>query len=249
MYLAALFCALFQTDTLPKPSQVEVFTIIASQNPWFKPGIDSLNLFFRQHSQYPREAIEQSKQGTVAIRFIVKSDGSVSNPEITGTNPGYGMDKEALRLAGIMPDWRPALAGGRAVHAYIKLFFRFDLLKGTVVADEVPQGSIFRYTEQPAHFPGGETALQQFITDNLRYPAQAKDNGISGTVRVAFIFSSRKVMTNIHTTGSELGGGLEAEALRIVHAMPPWKGSITGGRNLPSYDTVNIRFILPEVTL
>lgn len=73
----------------------------------------------------------------------------------------------------------------------------------------------------PASYPGGDKALNEFITANLSYPPQAKANGIEGVVTVTFNvgadgkISAPKVVRMVDPD-------LEKEALRIVAKMPAW---------------------------
>ena len=54
---------------------------------------------------------------TVVVRFIVNKDGTLSDIK-TETNPGYGIEKEAIRIIKISPKWIPAKQFGRFVNAY-----------------------------------------------------------------------------------------------------------------------------------
>ncbi|WP_298710504.1 TonB family protein [Chitinophaga sp.] len=244
MYLFALLCSfnLALPDSLPKQATNASFSYLY---PLFPGGPDSLHRFLQQHNGHPDTARLHKHRGTVAVSFTVMPDGSIRNPEIAGFNIGLGLDKEALRLVSLMPPWIPRRQNTRKVADKVTLNFRFDRQTWNVAAEITPRGDIFRFIELPPYFPGGETALQQFITGNLQYPAEAKARGIEGTVRIALIHSDRKILTGIHPTGPRLGYGLEEEALRLVHIMPAWKGASSAGRSLATYDTVDIHFTLP----
>lgn len=54
---------------------------------------------------------------TVIIKFIVESDGTLSNFEAE-TNVGYGTEKEAIRVLRKSPKWSGAMQYGRPVRAY-----------------------------------------------------------------------------------------------------------------------------------
>ncbi len=56
---------------------------------------------------------------TVYLRFIVDKDGSLSNIEALN-RVGYGMEKEAIRVLKLSPNWEPAVQFNRAVKAYRK---------------------------------------------------------------------------------------------------------------------------------
>lgn len=244
MVLFALCCSLSLSpvDSLPQPVS---YVYSRYDYPLFPGDRDSLTRFFRQHTGYPDTARLYQHRGTVAVRFTVLPNGTIKDPEIAGFNVGLGLDKEALRLVRLMPPWIPRRPDAASPNDTVTLHFRFDQNTWNVAAEVTPHRDIFRWLEEPAWFPGGEAALQRFLTENLRYPAEARARGISGTVRIAYIVTEKKIMANIHPVGPALGGGLEAEALRIAHILPAWKGSRSGGRNIPSYDTLDVRFELP----
>ena len=87
-------------------------------------------------------------------------------------------------------------------------------------------------------FPGGEEAMQQFLMNNLKYPQTVKDKGIEGIVFVSFIvekggkISGAKVLRAVENS-------LDAEALRVVNAMPKWTPGKQKGK------TVRVQFNLP----
>jgi protein TonB len=53
----------------------------------------------------------------VIIKFVVNKEGIVTN--VTAENaPGYGTEKEAIRVITSSPKWKPAKQYGRYVNAY-----------------------------------------------------------------------------------------------------------------------------------
>lgn len=68
-------------------------------------------------------------------------------------------------------------------------------------------------------FPGGKEALDKFIAKNLRYPKDAYEQKIDGTVVVSFIVS-REGDINGLTVISSLHPSLDSEARRLVRSMP-----------------------------
>lgn len=69
---------------------------------------------------------------------------------------------------------------------------RTVVVKARRTDKEKPDGNddsseVFLVAEEPAQYPGGQAALMQFMTQNLRYPAIAKEKGVQGRVLVKFI--------------------------------------------------------------
>jgi periplasmic protein TonB len=97
---------------------------------------------------------------------------------------------------------------------------------------------VYYEVEIMPEFPGGYTALQEFLMKNIQYPDQAKKEGITGKVFVQFIIdktgkvTNPKVLKSVHPL-------LDAEAIRVVGAMPDW----TPGKN--KGETVKVAFTIP----
>lgn len=104
-----------------------------------------------------------------------------------------------------------------------------------IVAEEV---QIFTIAEKQPEFPGGEGALQSFLINNLKYPQQAIEAGISGTVYVSFIVWDDGSVRDIKLKRG-IGGGCDEEALKIVEMMPNWNPGIQ------LLTPVNVQMILP----
>ena len=60
------------------------------------------------------------------------------------------------------------------------------------------------------------------MLQNLKYPAQAKDAGIEGTVYIQFVITETGDVINSRVVKG-IGGGCDEEALRVVNSMPLWK--------------------------
>lgn len=73
-----------------------------------------------------------------------------------------------------------------------------------------------------AGFVGGDEALREFITANLRYPVEAAENGIEGKVIVSFTVLDDGTITDPKIE-RPVDPSLEAEAIRLVKSMPPWE--------------------------
>ena len=104
--------------------------------------------------------------------------------------------------------------------------------------DENEEPIVFTIVEHPPVFPGGESALLKFISDNVTYPATAKEKSIQGKVFVRFVITKQGKVTS-----EEIVKGvdpiLDEEALRVVRLMPDWKPGKQ--RGVP----VNVSYIIP----
>ena len=96
--------------------------------------------------------------------------------------------------------------------------------------DTTKQEDIFTIVEKMPEFPGGKTAMMQYIAKNVVYPKAEKEAGIGGIVYVTFVVErDGKVDEAKVLKGVPNGSGLDAEALRVVNAMPKWKPGTQSG--------------------
>lgn len=73
-----------------------------------------------------------------------------------------------------------------------------------------------------ARFKGGDEALYQWLSNNVRYPEAAKINNIEGVVFVRFIVELDGSITNVVVERGGLGGGCDEAAVDAVKRMPEW---------------------------
>ncbi|RYY27751.1 MAG: energy transducer TonB [Chitinophagaceae bacterium] len=98
-------------------------------------------------------------------------------------------------------------------------------------------------TDVVPEFPGGKKAIQRFIADNIRYPEEAVQDDVEGTVQVTFVLDENGRVAKAEATSNNIGYGLEQEAIRVVKQMSGWKPGKVAGKN------VKTRLSLPVVFL
>jgi len=103
--------------------------------------------------------------------------------------------------------------------------------KNGVPGDSAQAGStdIFYSVEVMPQFPGGLAALQRYISENVRYPADALKRGISGTVKIYFYIRKDGFVDNVKIIKS-VDPLLDAEAARVIRLMPRWTPGYHHGR-------------------
>ena len=99
-------------------------------------------------------------------------------------------------------------------------------------------GKVYEIVEQIPEYPGGLTALMNYLRTNTRYPAAAQKAGIEGRVIVSFIVEPNGSVSNVEIVRS-VDTDLDQEALRVVRQMPKWKPGKQDG------STVRVKFHLP----
>ena len=92
-------------------------------------------------------------------------------------------------------------------------------------------------------YPGGNEALQSYITENIQYPAEAKENGIEGVVSVTFTVKTDGTIGNIKIN-RPVDPDLESEAIRLVKGMPKWTPANNDGTPVEAQTEVEVPFTL-----
>ncbi len=102
---------------------------------------------------------------------------------------------------------------------------------------------IIDFPEQEAKFPGGMDSLTAYITKNLKYPIDARDNNVQGVVYIRFVVNvdgsicAIELMRGVSTE-------IDNEAIRLVKEMPKWIPAINKGQLVRSRFTIPVRFKL-----
>lgn len=76
--------------------------------------------------EYPFKAREQNVEGYVAVKFLVRPDGSVGNVNVLKAQPA-GVFDDAVRRALVRWKFQPGRLGNDAVAAWVTTTLRFDL--------------------------------------------------------------------------------------------------------------------------
>lgn len=120
--VALFFCSFTHVSAQDE----EPIFVIVDQMPEFKSGPSGLGTFIRSNLSYPREALDEKKEGIVIASFVVEKNGNISNISIV-RGLGYGCDEEVLRLMKMMPKWKPGKKDGKAVRVKLNIPIEFKL--------------------------------------------------------------------------------------------------------------------------
>ena len=80
---------------------------------------------------------------------------------------------------------------------------------------------VFDVVEQMPSFPGGPSALMEWLSNNVKYPIVAQENGVQGRVVVSFVVERDGSITDVKVVRG-VDPSLDKEASRVVRAMPRW---------------------------
>ena len=94
--------------------------------PEFPGGQAELLKFVAKSIKYPTEAQRRGAQGRVIVKFVVETNGSISNIHVVKSIDPL-LDAEAIRVCTTMPTWASARQEGKAVRCYYTIPVTFRL--------------------------------------------------------------------------------------------------------------------------
>ena len=109
--------------------------------------------------------------------------------------------------------------------------------------DVVDEQEIFEIVEQQPEFPGGDAALLQWLSKNMKYPAIAQENGTQGRVTVQFVVERDGSVGHVEVLRG-VDPYLDKEAVRVVSMMPKWKPGEQRGKPVRTRFRVPVTFRL-----
>lgn len=106
-----------------------------------------------------------------------------------------------------------------------------------------PAAKVFTIVDAPAEYPGGPSALMQFIQSNIIYPDMARNANISGKCHLKFVIDELGGIGNVEVLKG-VSGCLECdmEAIRVIKSLPKWTPAKVAGRAVSCYFSLPIRF-------
>lgn len=239
-----------------------VFEVVEQMPQFPNGGMEGLLKYLSKNVKYPVNAKKNGIQGRVVTNFVVNKNGSISNVRVL-RSVDTELDKEAIRVISSMPNWKPGIQRGEAVRVKytLPIMFRLDNKKdnvkqqpvyktdkGVIISTnprvvQVNGSAPFEVVEQMPQFPGGQPGLMQFIAKNIKYPESAQKAKEQGTVFLQLIVDkdgkaiSPKILRSVSPA-------LDAEAIRLINAMPKWKPGKQKGEAVAVKYTVPIKFKL-----
>ena len=101
----------------------------------------------------------------------------------------------------------------------------------------------FNVVEHMPEFPGGAVEMMKFLNENVKYPEAAEKTGTQGRVIVQFIVEADGSITNVKVV-KNVSEEIDAEAVRVINAMPKWKPGSQSGKPVRVKYTIPVTFRL-----
>lgn len=105
-------------------------------------------------------------------------------------------------------------------------------------AKKIEDNNVYTAVEEMPQFPGGESALNKYLSNNIKYPQIAMENGVQGRVIVQFVVTKNGSVGDVKVIRS-VDSYLDKEAIRVCKSLPNFiPGKLNG-------QTVNVWYTLP----
>ena len=113
-----------------------------------------------------------------------------------------------------------------------------------VPVEEEEEEVVFVIVEKMPEFPGGQQALFKYLSENVKYPVIAQENGIQGRVICQFVVNRDGSIVDVEVVRSGGDPSLDKEAIRVIKSMPKWKPGQQRGKPVRVKYTVPVNFKL-----
>lgn len=99
---------------------------------------------------------------------------------------------------------------------------------------------VYDVVEKMPEFPGGMSAMMDYLNTNLKYPEDAFKQEVGGRVMVMFVVETDGSISNVKVA-KNVFPSLDSEAIRVVKAMPKWRPGMNKGK------VVRVNFTIPII--
>jgi protein TonB len=179
--------------------------------------------------------INASPAGKVKKETLVTFKNSGKNGPVRYYYESGKLRTEAFYKDGIIEGgWQLYTEKGEATETESDFIGSRMLAKIELNSDQPGDRLYFNFLERAATtkvmptFQFGEDELKSYLKRHLRYPSSAKKAGIEGTVYTTFTIDQNGDV-KLPAIISGINPELDAEAIRVINAMPRWNpGSIDG---------------------
>lgn len=218
-----------------------------------KSGSSLTKDFITANIVYPEKDLALKNNGKVVVAFHIDKDGNCSNHHIKST---FSEEASPIALDIVKKIiWRPATYIALPIESDFEFEIDFNTKsynrywkshQRVEVPLELESDSSYEIYEtkkleeyaQPYFADGGN--MGQYIYSQLKFPDEAKEREIQGTVRVSFVVETNGNVSNIGIINS-VGGGCDNEAIRLIQGTH-WIPAVKNGKYVRSYNMQDITF-------
>lgn len=113
----------------PKEEEVEEVFLVVEDQPEFPGGMPAFYEFVGERLKYPSQARRLGIEGKVYVQFVVDKTGDVTDIMLV-RGIGAGCDEEAIRVMGLVPNFKPGKQRGKAVKVRMIVPIYFKMFRG-----------------------------------------------------------------------------------------------------------------------
>jgi TonB family protein len=117
-----------------------------------------------------------------------------------------------------------------------------ELAKTTPTFTDAEGNIVYNKAETDPSYDGGNDAMTAFLRDNVKFPKEAQDKQLEGTVFVDFVITKEgnvREVAVMDKTNEDVDQSFRTEAIRVVTAMPKWLPGRQHGK------AVDVKFSIP----
>ena len=209
--------------------------------------------------QYTQFSIKKFMGICFAASVVVACNSNQSSDTIadTASTPNYTSTDTATQATPVPGDTMAAVAPvDTAAASAITAAPAKTKRKGNATSEKTPslknpkiamdKSGIYAYSEVAPAYPGGQTAIDNYINNHINYPQAALNDDKEGRVGISFVVNQDGTVTDAHEMGKKLGSGLDEEAVRVVSSMPHWIPGTVKGKPVKTRMTLPIIFKIEE---
>ena len=100
---------------------------------------------------------------------------------------------------------------------------------------------VYNMVDQSAKFQDGYNSIIKFVQENIKFPAEAKENNVHGKLMLSVVVEKDGSLSDIKIKKG-LGYGLDEEIVRIIKMMPKWQPAQHKGKPVRQSQTILIPF-------
>lgn len=196
--------------TLPKPED-KVYTYVEQMPRLAGTTEATIASALQAALVLPAEVVKGDKEGRVFVSFIVGLDGRAEDAKIL-RSLSPACDAAALAAVAKLPQLEPGKQNGKTVR--VQLTQAMHLFSPSHVFEP-------REAATQARFKGGDEALQQYFSQQLKEPKVLARENLRGAVEVRFVVQADGKIGAVEVV-RPLCRSCDEEALRLVRTLPAW---------------------------
>ena len=239
-----------------------IFSFVGFRSVKVEPDFEKEMVITMERETIGIEAVDVSNNSMQSKPFLIAVDGNItdnqSKPVLIVVD---GKEVNGVRLTDIDPgtiasvrvikdDSTVKIYGEKAKNGVVEITLKKGLTTGTASGTKIrttgnavrpDKDNIYTFVEEMPLFPGGFSALRQYLSTNTKYPDNKQVNGKQGKVFVNFIIGKDGSVSDAKVVHG-IDPSLDAEALRVVSSLPRWIPGKQAGEAVRVAYTIPIEF-------